>query len=60
MTDFFNLIGSLVTTWWDFIFSTYVPRTNFTFGGLYCFILALSIFIFLVRVSLKHKEGDSK
>lgn len=58
MRNAMNIIGDNIAVWWDFLFSTYVPSTNFTFGGLYLFILFFSIFIGVL--SLIVRKDDSK
>lgn len=58
MYYFFNAIHTITDPWWTFLFSTNIPRTNITFGGLFVSLFLISVFCFLVRMAFNRKGEE--
>lgn len=57
MFEFFAGLAEQIEYWWEFLWSTSIPGTDFSFGGLYSFMIFLSLFIFIVNIASKHDES---
>lgn len=42
------------------MWGTLIPGTDFSFGGLYAFLIFLSLFLFLVRIAGHHEDKEAK
>lgn len=60
MADSLQLIADLISMWWDFLWETDIPGTDFSFGSLYAFVLVISLALFLMRIAINRKDGSEK